>query len=139
MNRNLLKYLFIFNLNYNLNLMENPQTPIESGGNNIINDGKNIAIIAYLTIIGLIIAFVLNNEKRNDFATYHIRQSLGIFLTLFVSGVMSYIPFIGWIISAITALLMIILWIIGIINAANGNKKPVPLLGEYYNNLFAGI
>ncbi len=119
--------------------MENPQTPIESGGNNIINDGKNIAIIAYLTIIGLIIAFVLNNEKRNDFATYHIRQSLGIFLTLFVSGVISYIPFIGWIISAVTALLMIILWIIGIINAANGNKKPVPLLGEYYNNLFAGI
>ncbi len=136
---NLLKYLFIFNLNYNLNLMENPQTPIESGGNNTINDGKNIAIIAYLTIIGLIIAFVLNNEKRNDFATYHIRQSLGIFLTLFVSGILSYIPFIGWIISVAAFFLMIILWIIGIINAANGNKKPVPLLGEYYNNLFAGI
>lgn len=134
-----MKYLFIFNLNYNLNLMENPQTPIESGGNNTINDGKNIAIIAYLTIIGLIIAFVLNNEKRNDFATYHIRQSLGIFLTLFVSGILSYIPFIGWIISVAAFFLMIILWIIGIINAANGNKKPVPLLGEYYNNLFAGI
>lgn len=41
------------------------------------NDGRNIAIIAYLTLIGLIIAYVLNNEKRNDFASYHIRQSLG--------------------------------------------------------------
>ncbi len=119
--------------------MENPHSPIDNGGSNIVNDGKNIAIIAYLTIIGLIIAFVLNNEKRNDFATYHIRQSLGIFLTLFVIGIVNYIPYIGWIISSIGALLCIILWIIGIINAANGNKKPVPILGEQYNSLFSGI
>ena len=119
--------------------MENPQTPIESGGNNVVNDGKNIAIIAYLTIIGLIIAFVLNNEKRNDFATFHIRQSLGIFLTFFIGGVLRYIPFIGWILSIVILILVVVLWIVGIINAANGNKKTVPVLGEYYNSLFAGL
>jgi len=119
--------------------MENSQSPIDNGGNNVVNDGKNIAIIAYLTIIGLIIAFVLNNEKRNEFATYHIRQSLGIFLTLFIGGILRYIPLIGWILAPIVVLVMIVLWIIGIINAANGNKKPVPILGEYYNSLFAGI
>lgn len=119
--------------------MENSHTPIENGDNGSINDGKNIAIIAYLTIIGLIIAFVLNNEKRNDFATFHIRQSLGIFLTLFVAGLFRYIPFIGWVLSLVVVIAMAILWIIGIINAANGNKKPVPFLGEYYNNLFSGI
>ncbi len=132
-------FYFIFNINSNLNIMENPQSPIESGGNNVVNDGKNIAIIAYLTIIGLIIAFVLNNEKRNDYATFHIRQSLGIFLTFFIGGIIRYIPFIGWILSIVILLLVVVLWIVGIINAANGNKKPVPLLGEYYNNLFAGL
>ncbi|MCT1531878.1 DUF4870 domain-containing protein [Sphingobacterium daejeonense] len=119
--------------------MENPQTPLENGGSNSVNDGKNIAIIAYLTIIGLIIAFVLNNEKRNDFATYHIRQSLGIFLTLFVGGVLRYIPLIGWLLSIVVVILMVVLWIVGVINAANGNKKPVPILGEYYNSLFSGL
>jgi uncharacterized membrane protein len=34
---------------------------------------------------------------------------------------------------------MVVLWIVGVINAANGNKKPVPILGEYYNSLFSGL
>lgn len=31
-------------------------------------EGKEIAIIAYLTIIGLIAAFIMNNDKRAPFA-----------------------------------------------------------------------
>ena len=31
---------------------------------NSVEEGKTIAIIAYLTIVGLIIAFVLNNDKK---------------------------------------------------------------------------
>jgi len=30
-----------------------------------ISEGKTIAIIAYITIIGLIIAFVMNNDKKD--------------------------------------------------------------------------
>ncbi|TDN95413.1 hypothetical protein DET49_1018 [Salegentibacter sp. 24] len=41
-------------------------------------DPKTIAIIAYLTVIGLVVAFVLNNDKRNEFASFHIKQSLGL-------------------------------------------------------------
>ena len=29
-----------------------------------VQDGKTIGLIAYLTLIGLIIAFVMNNEKK---------------------------------------------------------------------------
>ncbi len=31
-------------------------------------DGKQIGMIAYLTVIGLIIAFVMNSEKKSEFA-----------------------------------------------------------------------
>src|SRR5690606_152470 len=103
------------------------------------NDGKNIAIIAYLTIIGLIIAYVLNNEKRNEFASYHIRQSLGIFLSIFILSALNYIPLIGWAIASIGVLAMVILWIMGIISAVNGTKKPVPFIGEYYQSMLSGI
>ncbi|MGM1428181.1 DUF4870 domain-containing protein [Sphingobacterium lactis] len=119
--------------------MENTGTPLETPGNNSINDGKNIAIIAYITVIGLIIAFVMNNDKRNDFAAYHIRQSLGIMITGFALGIIAYIPFIGWIIGAAGSILVVVMWILGVINAANGNKKPVPVLGEYFSNLLSGI
>ncbi|MVZ61722.1 hypothetical protein GQF63_06805 [Sphingobacterium humi] len=112
--------------------MENPPQ-------NSINDGKNIAIIAYLTIIGLIIAFVLNNEKKNDFASFHIRQSLGIMLMMFAVSIVSYLPYIGGIIAIAGFIFGVILWIMGIMNAVNGNKKPVPVVGERFSELFAGI
>jgi len=41
--------------------------------------GKDIALISYLTLIGLLIAFVMNNDKKYEFAKFHIRQSLGMF------------------------------------------------------------
>ena len=54
--------------------------------NQDIADGKNIAVISYLTIFGTIIAFFLNNDKKNEFAAFHIRQALGLWLTFFVLG-----------------------------------------------------
>lgn len=116
--------------------MENTESTEKDWGK---NDGKNIAIIAYLTVIGLIIAYVLNNEKRSELASYHIRQSLGIFLSIFILSTINYIPFIGWIIASIGILAMVILWVLGIISAANGTKKPVPLLGEYFQTMLSGL
>ena len=95
-------------------------------------EGKNMAIIAYLTIIGLIIAFVMNNEKHNPFAKYHIKQSLGLVITGFLLGVIGLIPILGWIINIIGFVLLFILWIIGLVNAINREQKPIPLLGKHY-------
>jgi len=32
-----------------------------------------------------------------------------------------------------------VLWIMGLIYAAQGEKRTVPVLGEFYQNLFKGI
>ena len=44
---------------------------------------KTIAIVSYLTIIGWVISFVnhSNSGERENFATFHLRQSLGIYLS----------------------------------------------------------
>ena len=97
-----------------------------------VNEGKNIAITAYFTIIGLIIAFVMNNEKKNTFANYHIKQSLGLALTGFALGMIGMIPILGWIVSFFGIFVIMFMWIMGLINAINGIEKPVPLLGEKY-------
>jgi len=106
--------------------METTQT------NTTTSEGKTIALIAYLTIIGLIIAFVMNNEKKNAFAKYHIIQSLGLALTAIALSIVGFIPFLGWIINLIGILVLLYMWIMGFINAINENQKPVPLLGEHY-------
>jgi len=80
-------------------------------------EGKAIAIIAYITIIGLIIAFVMNAEKKNEFASYHIRQSLGIGLTGLALSFINIIPILGWIISILGFFVIVYMWIVSLLNA----------------------
>lgn len=116
---------------------KNEPDPFTTG--NTVEEGKTIAIIAYITLIGLIIAFILNTDKKNSFASFHIRQCVGLALTGLALSVISVIPLLGWIISLFGGLFMFILWIIGLISAINGDEKPVPLLGEKYQEWLAGL
>ncbi|MEZ5053811.1 MAG: hypothetical protein R2807_03425 [Chitinophagales bacterium] len=106
---------------------------------NNIEEGKSTAIIAYLTVIGLIIAFVLNSEKKNSFAVYHIRQSLGLCCAGLAIGVINIIPILGWLVSIVGFFVLVFLWIKGLLNAINGEESPVPFLGENFNKWFSGI
>jgi len=120
----------------------NPQ-PASTGGG---MDGKTIGIISYLTLIGTIIAFVMNNDKKDQLAAFHIRQMLGIALSGFavsiLGTVLAFVPKIGWMISMLTWVLylgLMILWVIGILGAVNGQKKSVPVLGPLFQQWFGGL
>ncbi|WP_372752871.1 DUF4870 domain-containing protein [Mariniflexile sp.] len=97
-----------------------------------LSDGKNIAIIAHITLIGWIIAFVMNNNIKNEFASFYIRQMLGLMLAALVC---SFVPVLGWILN----LAMLALWIISFIGAFEGQKKLVPILGEYFQDWFKSL
>lgn len=100
---------------------------------------KTIAIVSYLTVIGLIVAFVMNNEKKDNFSAYHIRQSLGLVLTSIALSLINVIPILGWIISLIGAFVLLYMWIMGLLNAINGKEKPVPILGTKYEEWLKSI
>lgn len=103
-----------------------------------MEQNKNAAIVAYLTIIGAVIAIFMNNENKSSFASFHIRQALGIFLTFFALGYpVGY--FDSWMISSAFYIFFFILWIYGFMGALNGEEKKVPLLGEFYQNLFKSL
>ena len=106
---------------------------------NVNEEAKKIAIIAYITIIGLIIAYIMNNEKKFQFASYHMRQSLGLVVTSLALWIIGIIPFLGWIISIVGFLVILYMWIIGLMNAINDNEKPIPFLGNKYEIWFKGI
>ncbi|MDQ7917952.1 hypothetical protein RBU60_10225 [Mesonia sp. MT50] len=105
----------------------------------LVTEDKNIAIIAYITFIGLIIAFIMNNDKKAVFPTYHIKQSLGIALTGLALFVVGMVPILGWIVSFLGSLGLLYLWVMGLINAINEKQKPVPWLGEKYEEWFKNI
>ena len=73
-------------------------------------DKKTTSIVAYITWIGLIIAFCAGDKEG---AKFHLNQALVIFLF----GLLVWIPCLGQI------------WGIFMIAAINQEEKPVPLIG----------
>lgn len=102
-------------------------------------DGKTIAIIAHLTWVGLLIAFLMNNDNSSSIGSFYIRQNIGLLILGLAVGVLGVIPVVGWIAGGILGIVLLVLWIISIINAIGGKEKPVPIVGKYFQEWFASI
>ena len=102
-----------------------------------VNEGKTAAIISYLWIPGLIIAFIMNSTKKNAFASFHIRQMIGLMVLNIIAIIISrYVSTsAAWVID----ILALVLWIIGFVGAIQGEEKKVPLLGDQFQEWFKGI
>ena len=92
---------------------------------------KVTGIVAYLTIVGWVIAFLAGDKEG---AKFHLNQALVLALAEIVLGILSrvlvLIPFIGGIVSWVLSLLLLICWIIGFIGAIQGQDKEVPFVGS---------
>ncbi|MCZ4319583.1 hypothetical protein O4H26_11325 [Aequorivita viscosa] len=102
------------------------------------DNGKTVAIIAYITLIGWIIALVMNNGNKTALGTYHVRQALGIMCIGVILSIISGFLNI-YILSRIVYLAVLVLWILGLISAVQGEMKPVPVVGEKFQEWFKGI
>ncbi len=92
-----------------------------------ISANKVMAILAYIGILVLIPLFA---AKESKFARFHTNQGLILFICNVVIYFISLIPglkAIGWILSVAA----LVFAIIGIIGAAKGETKELPLIGKY--------
>ena len=96
------------------------------------SNAKLIGVLSYITIIGWIVAMVLHSNNRSEFGAFHLRQSLGLFITGLIIG---WIPVIGWIIWIIVLAFLIV----GLIYAIQEQMKTVPIVGDFYQNVLSGI
>lgn len=98
--------------------------------------GKPAAALSYFTFIGLIIAYFMNNEPKNPFAAFHIRQSLGLTLSYFLIMIplsMLNIPAASY----GFLVLFFVLWLYGIISAFQGKMWVLPMVGPFYQKMFS--
>ena len=85
-------------------------------------DKKVTGIVAYLTWVGLVLAFVMGDRKG---AKFHLNQALVLNLCSLVVGILGGIVSILGILNVV----ILVLWIIGFVGAIQGKEKAVPLLG----------
>ncbi|MCM1161557.1 MAG: hypothetical protein NC412_10065 [Roseburia sp.] len=90
-------------------------------------DSKVTSIVAYISLVGTIIAIVAGDKEG---AKFHLNQALVINIGMIICSIVTVIPFIGGIIGGIGDLLLLVCWIIGLIAAIKQEEKEVPLLGK---------
>jgi hypothetical protein len=100
--------------------------------------GSKAAIVAYITIVGAIVAMSMNSQNQHDYARFHIRQAFGIHLlfhacAIFISNYFHPLAFTGlW-------FMYLLMWGYGFWAAINGRKSLTPIVGSYFQKWFTFI
>ena len=105
---------------------------------NTIDEGKTLGLVAYLTLFGTLIAFFMNQDKKNPFTSFHIRQALGLgILYIMIAFVVSSLDCV--MVSMSFWIFFSILYLYGIFGAITGKMNKIPMLGDIFQNLFKSI
>ncbi len=94
------------------------------------NEG-GVNAIAILSYLGILFLVPLLAAKDDNFAQFHAKQGLVLFLAWVVFSFINVIPLLGQLIFVFGSLFFFVLSIIGIINVLSGKKKEIPLIGQY--------
>ena len=105
---------------------------------NNTKSGKTSAIISYILIVGPLIALSMNSDAKSQYAAFHIRQGLGLTLSFIILGVsISYFENIY--IAASMWIFISLIAMYGIVSAANGSTRPLPILGTLFQKIFKSL
>ncbi len=96
-----------------------------------IEKNKVFGVLAYFGILFLV---PLLAAKESRFAQFHANQGLVLFIgeviLMFGWFILAFIPFIGWLLGFAAWVLLLVLAIMGIVSSAQGEMKPLPIIGD---------
>lgn len=128
------------------NQAQQAQSPPTASASNMspeVEAGRAFAILSYaLSFIGLPFFLVPLIMRNNEFSLYHAKQCLMLWLAgIVVSVVGGFLTLlcIGVLILLGGGIFLLVLNIMGLISAINGEQKPLPVIGKYAEQWFAGI
>lgn len=111
-----------------------PSTPAPEAPKADVSDGEQNKIMA---IVGYIVPFLffvpMLAEKKSPFGMFHANQQLVLLITAIIVHILgTVIPLIGlFIILPLGMVVVFVLALIGLIHAAKGEMKPLPLIGGF--------
>ena len=103
---------------------------------NDINQNKALSIVAYIPVLFLI-TWLAAKFNANQGLILTIFAAAAAIVNKFIGFVIGWIPFIGdvisWLVWMVLSIAVLALMIIGIVNAAQGKAKKLPLIGDLIN------
>ena len=96
--------------------------------------GRTKAIIAYLTFIGMLIAYSMNRDQRDPFATWHIKNMFGLVLGQFIFLILD--NYLNDLLYGLVFGALFLAWLFSIVMALTNQKKGIPVLSEKFQQWF---
>ena len=87
--------------------------------------GKVLAGLSYISVL-FVLPYLF--RKDDEFATYHAKQGMGLFVVGLIGDIVGKMFGVGWFVT----IARIFLALTGVGNAINGKKKPLPYIGEWF-------
>lgn len=87
---------------------------------------KATGIVAYITWIGWIIAFLAGDREG---AKFHLNQALVLWIAELVCMVLTRVPIVMYLVWIVNIFLFVC-WIIGLVAAIKEEEKELPLIGS---------
>ncbi len=92
-----------------------------------------MAVLAYLGI--LIVVPFLTEAHKDPFVKFHLKQGVVLIIFEIVGFFVGAIPVLGWFVGWLIWLATLVFVVIGIMNAASGDEKMLPVIGPFATNL----
>ena len=101
------------------------------------SDSNAVRVITILDYIGPLFLLGLFIEKDNEDVRFHTNQGLILFLLGVAAGIVggivsTLLGLVGSLLSGLLSLACLVLAILGIINAVNGQRRPLPVIGTLF-------
>jgi len=93
----------------------------------VIKEGRFFAVISYVSFLCIITLLL---KKNNNFALYHAKQGLVLFVMEVVAFILSIIPLLGWLIGIFGYMLFLLVSLWAIMQAALGIYCRIPVITE---------
>lgn len=100
------------------------------------SESSLISGLAYVTVIGWLIAYFSSSQSLTDFDRFHIRQAFGLHMTMLffeILGTFSMMPYmlirLFWVVYVITMIIMMI-------QGWSGKKTKFAFLGDKFQQWF---
>jgi uncharacterized membrane protein len=103
----------------------------------LVMDDKTKSIVAHITLIGWIIALVLNQSDKGANTSFYLRQNLGLMIIAIAGSVLGLITVS--LVSTIISIAVVVLWVLSLLGALSGEQKATPVVGDMFQSWFKGI
>jgi uncharacterized membrane protein len=92
-------------------------------------------IFSAVGYIGILFLVPLLLMKDSQYAQFHGKQSLALFIAWVINALINVIPVLGWIVSFFGSLLLCVLMVLGVIKAYTGEKWKMPYVHRLVEKL----